>query len=59
MNGAKELVIWYDENGVTLESDRKGKRLAKGKNKDTQRAAVKPISRTTFCQWLGKERRVS
>ena len=31
MKGAKELVIWYDENvRITLERDKKGERFAKG-----------------------------
>jgi hypothetical protein len=49
MNGAKELVIWYDKDVcVTLKKDKKGEKLAKVKNKYTQRAPAKSISRTTF-----------
>jgi len=56
MKGAKELVIWYDEDvRVTLEKDKKGERSAKGENKYTQRAPAKSISRTTFW-WLVKAR---
>jgi hypothetical protein len=56
MKGAKKLVIWYDENvRVTLDKNEKGERLAKGRNKYTQRAPAKSISRTTFW-WLVETR---